>query len=267
MTEMVIPSHGEKLFGVFYQASGPIDHPTVVLLHGFPGYEQNLDLAQAIRRAGWNVLAAHYRGSWGVGGTFSITHALEDADSMVAFVRSAEIAAKYHIDRNRVVVIGHSMGAYLAASATANDPAVLAVIMMGTWDITAPTRDAPGLTRDQLIAHVEKENGNEPGREADFLPLHGFDERTLALEIVDHSKQLDLMSFAHGIGSRPVLMITSNDLSGPGSASFEQALRANGNTEVRIIHAATDHGFSGKRIYLQTIVLNWLTALPSTPKS
>jgi pimeloyl-ACP methyl ester carboxylesterase len=50
---------------LFYLAGGPGPHPTIVLLHGFPGNEQNLDLAQSIRRAGWNVLTLHYRGAWG----------------------------------------------------------------------------------------------------------------------------------------------------------------------------------------------------------
>jgi dipeptidyl aminopeptidase/acylaminoacyl peptidase len=73
--KMTVPSHGEMLLGILYEAAGPGKHPTVLLLHGFPGYEQNLDLAQAMRRAGWNVLAMHYRGSWGVGGDFSLAHA------------------------------------------------------------------------------------------------------------------------------------------------------------------------------------------------
>jgi len=38
---------------IVYEAQGAGPHPTVVLLHGFPGNEQNLDLAQAIRRADW----------------------------------------------------------------------------------------------------------------------------------------------------------------------------------------------------------------------
>src|ERR1700739_4813076 len=59
-----VPSHGENLLGVFYLHSGAGLHPTVVLMHGFPGYEQNLDLSQAMRRQGWNVLAVHYPGSW-----------------------------------------------------------------------------------------------------------------------------------------------------------------------------------------------------------
>src|SRR5215472_7545477 len=51
-----IPSHGAKLYSVIYVASGAGPHPTVLLLHGFPGNEKNLDLAYSIRRAGWNVL-------------------------------------------------------------------------------------------------------------------------------------------------------------------------------------------------------------------
>jgi len=53
---------------IVYEAQGAGPHPTVVLLHGFPGNEKNLVLAQALRRAGWNVVFFHYRGSWGSGG-------------------------------------------------------------------------------------------------------------------------------------------------------------------------------------------------------
>jgi pimeloyl-ACP methyl ester carboxylesterase len=46
-----------------YVASGTGPRPAVVLLHGFPGNERNLDLAQDMRRAGWDVLYLNYRGS------------------------------------------------------------------------------------------------------------------------------------------------------------------------------------------------------------
>lgn len=256
--EMVVPSHGENLFGIFYLAAGAGDHPTAVLLHGFPGYEQNLDLAQAIRRAGWNVLALHYRGSWGVGGDFSLAHAMEDSDAMAAFVRSVEAAGKYHIDRNRVVVIGHSMGGFMAASAAAHDSAIRGAVMIGTWDLTAPVRGAGNLSRDQLIARTVKGNGTEP---ADFAPLRNNDDRKLAAEIVDHRDAWDLNHFASALGARPVLLLTANDGSDPGSARFEQALKAAGDTHVQRIHTATDHGFNPQRIYLESTILAWLAAL------
>jgi len=46
-----------------YVAAGAGPHPAVVLLHGFPGNEKTLDLAQDVRRAGWNVLYFNYRGA------------------------------------------------------------------------------------------------------------------------------------------------------------------------------------------------------------
>jgi len=258
-TEMIVPSHGEKLLGIFYTAAGAGDHPMVVLLHGFPGYEQNLDLAQAIRRAGWNVLALHYRGSWGVGGVFSLEHAMQDADAMVAFARSPAAQRKFHCDPDRVVVIGHSMGGYMAASAIAHEPAVRGAVMIGTWDITAPTRGASSLSREQLITRIEKDNGTEP---ADFLPLHGIDPHTLAAEIVDHREVWDLDRLAPKIAPRPVLLLTADDDSDPGSTRFAQALKSAGDKQVEKIHTSTDHGFSGRRIYLESIILKWLSALP-----
>ena len=254
--EMSVPSHGEMLFGILYQAGGPGKHPAVVLLHGFPGYEQNLDLAQAMRRAGWNVLALHYRGSWGVGGNFSLAHAVEDADAMVAFARSPEAASKYNFDPDRIVVVGHSMGGYLAASAAAHDPAVRGAVMIGTWDIAAPVRGAPG-SRDELLARAQKDNGMEP---ADFLPLRGYDPAALAAEIVDRREALDLDRLAPKIAPRPVLLLTSDDGSGQGSERFMRALQAAGDQKVELRHAATDHAWSGKRIYLETLALNWLEA-------
>jgi dipeptidyl aminopeptidase/acylaminoacyl peptidase len=79
-----LPSHGALLNAIVYVAAGPSSHPTVVLLHGFPGNEKNLDLAQSLRRAGWNVLFFNYRGSWGSPGEFSFTHCLEDAQTAIA---------------------------------------------------------------------------------------------------------------------------------------------------------------------------------------
>ena len=67
---VAIPSHSVNLNALLFSAAGPWPHPTVLLLHGLPGNEQNLDLAKSMRRAGWNVLTLHYRGSWGTPGPF-----------------------------------------------------------------------------------------------------------------------------------------------------------------------------------------------------
>jgi pimeloyl-ACP methyl ester carboxylesterase len=60
-----VPSGGAQINGVVYVASGERPHPAFVFFHGLPGNEKNLDLAQAVRRAGWTVVTVNYRGSWG----------------------------------------------------------------------------------------------------------------------------------------------------------------------------------------------------------
>jgi dipeptidyl aminopeptidase/acylaminoacyl peptidase len=105
-----ILSHGSRLNAVLYIASGGKAHPTVVLLHGFPGNEKNLDLAYSLQRAGWNVLQPYYRGAWGSGGNFTLSNALEDAQAAVDFLRNPQNVAKYRIDEKRIVLVGHSMG-------------------------------------------------------------------------------------------------------------------------------------------------------------
>jgi pimeloyl-ACP methyl ester carboxylesterase len=47
---VLIPSGDVRLNGLLYMAQGRGVHPTVVFLHGFPGDEKNLGLAQAVRR-------------------------------------------------------------------------------------------------------------------------------------------------------------------------------------------------------------------------
>jgi pimeloyl-ACP methyl ester carboxylesterase len=84
-----ISSGGVNLNAILYTASGPGPHPTMLLLHGFPGNEQNMDLAQTVRRAGWNVLTIYYRGSWGGPGVFRFEHCLEDAQGALDWIGGA----------------------------------------------------------------------------------------------------------------------------------------------------------------------------------
>ncbi|MGE3334248.1 MAG: alpha/beta hydrolase family protein [Rhodospirillaceae bacterium] len=60
---LLVPSGGSMMNAVLFKAAGAGNHPTLLLLHGMPGNEQNLDVAYAARRAGWSVLTFHPRGS------------------------------------------------------------------------------------------------------------------------------------------------------------------------------------------------------------
>jgi pimeloyl-ACP methyl ester carboxylesterase len=253
MIQIAVPSHGSQLLGVLYLASGPGPHPTVILFHGFPGYEQNLDLAQALRRDGYNVLAMHYRGSWGVTGRFSFANALEDADSQVNWITAPEITAKYRIDPTHLILIGHSVGGFMALAAAAHNPKVSAAILISAAPISHSFVTFKPEDRDRAI-DLYTRNTNP----ANLLPLTGVTPADLGAEIFDHRKEWDFMTLAPTIGKRPVLLITADDGSGPDSEAVFQFLKHSGNIQSEHIEFETDHSFSDHRIALEETIITWL---------
>jgi len=134
---MQIPSHGALMNALVYVAAGAGPHPVVILLHGFPGNERNLDLAQDMRRAGWDVMYFDYRGSWGTPGDFSFAHSIEDTHAAIAYLRQPQVASSLRLDPDRIVLIGHSMGGFMTVEAAAADPAIKA---FATVDLPEPER-------------------------------------------------------------------------------------------------------------------------------
>src|SRR6185437_12834526 len=135
MDVLHIPSGGGQLNAIAYVASGAGPHPAVVLFHGLPGNEKNLDLAQAMRRAGWTVVAPNYRGSWGSPGTFSFRGNLDDARAVLAYVRDPANAAKLALDPARIVVMGHSMGGWVTSQIGGSDHALAGAVLISAADM------------------------------------------------------------------------------------------------------------------------------------
>jgi pimeloyl-ACP methyl ester carboxylesterase len=180
----------DEMNALFYLAGGPAPHPTMILFHGFPGNEQNLDLAQAVRRDGWNVLTLHYRGSWGSPGRFSVAHVLEDARAAYAFVEDPARAARYGIDRAHVVVAGHSMGGFAAASVARDAPRLAGVVLIDAWDAGADGAKFARLDPATRKAEARK-RFDDLGHS-----LAGTSEAAVADEIAAHAKAWDVLDWA-----------------------------------------------------------------------
>ncbi|MGI9102667.1 MAG: alpha/beta hydrolase family protein [Terriglobales bacterium] len=254
MQQMIIPSHGSMLLGVFYLAAGAAPHPTAIIFHGFPGFEQNLDLAQALRANGWNVLAMHYRGSWGVKGDFSFQHAAEDADTEVQFLLDPANARQYRIDAHRIMVIGHSMGGYMAASAAAHNPQVAAAILISAWNIGADYQSRRHLGTE---APTIENEAKELEKDGNLLPLAGTSAHTLAREIYEHQAALNSNNLAPAIAPRPVFVITAKDGLAAADHALAESLRKAGDTRVTERHWDTDHSYSGQRTELSGAIVSW----------
>ncbi len=256
MHTVQIPSHGALLNGFVYVASGPGPHPVVILLHGFPGNERNLDLAQAIRRAGWDVLYFNYRGSWGTPGAFSFSHSLEDTASAIAWLRTPTTAKQLRSDPSKIVLIGHSMGGFMAAYSGAQDPGIRAVALIsaanfGGMAAAARSHNEAAAPKD-IATHLAAEG---------MAPLAGCTPDSLAHELLDHGAEWNISSLGPKLAPRPVLIVTSDDGSEPSSAALAEGLDKAGDHAVTKIHMPTDHPYSDHRIELEKTVLDWLTKL------
>ena len=245
----VIPSHSVEMDAFLYLAGGANSHGTVLLLHGLPGYETNGDLAQSIRRAGWNVLLFHYRGTWGTGGTFTVSSAIEDTAEALRFVRDPANAAKYRIDPQRLVVIGHSFGGFLAGYEASQDQNIKAVAMIAAVNL-GKINASPGEREARLNRW-----------ETQLHPVRGATAVGLFEEAERHAKEWDYVQWAEALRTRPVLLVEANDQNHTDMQAFAAALRQKGSSAMEEKAVATDHSFSDRRIALQAMVIEWLNKL------
>lgn len=244
--QLLIPSGGVGMNALLFAAAGAGPHPTVILMHGLPGNERNLDLAQAIRRCGWDVLTFTYRGAWGSPGDFSISNAMEDTGAALAFARSPE-GAKLGMDPKHIVLAGHSMGGATAFMTAAGAKGLDGLIILDAWNIAGEA----GTDRAKLVAGLN-DFGNS---------LHGATPETVADEILARGRNWDLPANAARLAKFPVLTVTAKYGGAGENKATTAALRAAGNRRATAIELATDHPYSDHRMELAATVTGWLRRL------
>ncbi|MGW5260434.1 alpha/beta hydrolase family protein [Microbispora sp. NPDC004025] len=248
-------SGGETLLGVLHLPAGPGPHPIVVLLHGFPGHERNFDLAQDLRRAGYASLVFHYRGSWGVGGTWSWANALEDAARVATAVREREFAAAHRLDRDRLALAGHSFGGFAALTTAAADPSIRAVASVSAFDFG---RVGVACRKDETLRAAYVEGFGE-----DLLPLKGTSGEALVEEMTSAGEAWSLAGLAPRLADRPVLLVgtAGRDTVTPAAEHHEPVVAAYAAHPVPLLEHRvfdTDHALSDHRLELAETLRDFL---------
>ena len=247
MVVLHIPSHGTIINGIVYTPAGAGPHPTIIICHGLPGNEKNLDLAQAVRRAGWNAVTFNYRGSWGSPGSYSFVQNLQDADAVLAYLRAPENVAKLQIDTRKMVLAGHSMGGWVTVMTAAHDRALAGAILISAADMGQLGK----MEHKKLVAEMAD---NMEG-------LAGVTPESMASEDTQNAQAFGFANAIPGLKDVPMLVLSANDELAPQTDALIQAIQAEGGHNIKSIHAATDHSWSDRRIFLESSVIEWLATL------
>lgn len=248
MEVLHIPSGGVAINGLAYVAAGAGPHPVVLLCHGLPGNEKNLDLAQAIRRAGWTVITFNYRGSWGSPGSYRFANDLEDADAVLAWLRTPANAASLGIDPKRIAMVGHSLGGWVTALTAAHDPALLGAAMISPGNIG-------------FIGHMPRATATAAFTNNGLEALADTSGAIMADEAIAHADAWDFVKAGPRLAGTNLFILTSDDGFAHEADRLTAAVKTAGGTRVSTVHVATDHSWSDRRIRLESEIIRWLGGL------
>lgn len=247
---------GDRVNGIVYVADGPGPHPTVVLLHGLPGNERNLDIAQDLRREGFNVLFFHYRGAWGSKGDFSLAHVIDDVAGATAYLRAN--AASLRTDPSRILLVGHSLGGFASLQGASRDPAIacVAAIAPGDFGGMAPMVEADAAAAAGFAASVD---------EMDMLDVDG---KAFVADVLANRAAYDLKLLAPQMAGKSVLVVfgDKDTVTPPATAmAIAAAYKATPGVKVSGVELSGDHSFSWSRKELSATVIDWAKDCAGSP--
>ena len=238
-----IPSGGVAINAVAYLASGAGPHPTVILCHGLPGNEKNLDVAQAFRRQGWNAITFNYRGSWGSPGAFHFAQNPQDLHAVLDYVRMPVQIKALGIDAAKLAVVGHSMGGWVTAMDGGTEPGVVALAIVSA----ANMGDVGKMSHAELVPFMHENDETLTTSDSE-----------LAGELGMHAADFNFETKAPSLVHMPLLALTADDGLAPMSDALVAAVRKAGGTHAEVAHVATDHSWSDRRIDLETRLIRFL---------
>ena len=240
MNELFIPSGDATVAGLIYRANGAQKHPTLIMLHGYPGNERNLDIAQVVRAHGWNVIYFDYRGSWG-GGEFSFANCVQDVASVVAFCK--KYSDSLRIDASNIVLFGHSMGGWVCLKALAQSPGIKKGFALSTWDIYGDFKD---VKNEQQMMERARQGGN-------YFVLN-TPLKELFEPVISHPASYKIQIDTTALAGKQIIMLDEHK----GNNELAATISASNHNYFDYEVWQTDHPFTNKRISLINKVLAFL---------
>lgn len=249
-TAIMVKSDGDTLYGrILLPASkGCGKTPVVLMLHGFPGHEQNRDLAQALRRIGFAVVCFSYRGNWGSGGTYRLSNLGRDAEAVLAFLkREGEVLG---LDTRSVFTVSHSMGGFTTMQLLSTGIQTRGSVILAPCDVETMYLDSRN-SFDTLI-----------GSASAFLHLGEEGAAVFAQECEAHRKTWRFTDMACFVNPEiPLLLIgAGHDTITPPCLHIAPLLSCLNDRGLQVSYQEFPdiHTFDSSRIRLTETISSWL---------
>jgi pimeloyl-ACP methyl ester carboxylesterase len=235
--EITITIGNDSIAAYAMLAAGKEKKETVILLHGRPGNERNLDLAQELRRNGRNVIYFNYRGAWGSQGEFLFSNLTKDVKHVLDFFSTPENSEKYRIQTDSFILFGHSMGGKVALLSGGQEKRVKKIAVYAPWNFGA------GPVPTQEFMKQWYKNTIKP------LFMLNTEIESFTKDYFLNRKSFDLKQYKNQLNSKKVLILDNHN----GNKNWIEFI---GNIDYQIMD--TDHSFSDKRLELIEKVSEWL---------
>ncbi len=253
-------SDGKKLDAKFYPAESDKQSPTVILLHGFPGNDNNpLGLAERLSQTGINVLVFNYQGTFGSEGVFNFDNSADDVGAAIDFLKQKGNMQQFAIDTSRIIICGYSTGGSIALTAAVHNPEINNIIAIAGGNDQAinlkKMADNPAYRTmfEQQIARLYSPKGPIKG---DSIYLHNYFGK-----IIPDVNNYDLVLNAAKLKSRKILFLTGwQDIEIPMEEYIipvYRALKNQGSESVSIRAFDAGHYFGNVMDELVNTISDW----------
>ncbi len=230
--------------------------PAVIILHGFPGNEKYIDLAQVLRRCGFVVFNAGFAGCWGSSGIYRFSSLPDDLKANYEYLK--ENAEQLHVDVERIFLVGHSMGGFTVLRALAAGLKVKGACLLAPCNLAV------------RLANEEQKFDEVFTKALPFINTQSGCIDELKQDLDGKLEDWKFARLAERIPTDlPMLFIGGlKDVTCPVQTHMNEAVRVleSRKADVRSLLLESDHSFQDQRIELIEAVSRWLAEKTKTVK-
>jgi len=269
--EITIDRNGVLLKGRFYISEGTGKFPTVILLQGFPGNEQDvLGIGSKLSEVGINALTFNYSGTHQSQGQFNFENTQKDINAGFEFIHKSANIRKHKIDTVHIFLGGYSYGGGMALTYAANHPEIKAVFSIAGNDHGVFMEEYNRNPEMQKIIDKMFNDLKVPTGHVRFAK-GGTPKEIAEMKIIELNPSFYLLKSAPILAQKDILLIGGWD---DHKVSIDyiilplyRALINEKAKNVKIAAVQDNHSFRNSREELAQTIIEWIKTAPERNKS